>query len=403
MPAAATPAPPSGPSLHRKLMAYLSSVAVFVLAGGKGTRLHELTEGTCKPALPFAGSHRIIDWTLTNVKRSGLSRIIVATQHNPNMLRDHLAAHWEPAFRNGQFAVLDGRVAAACKEGFRGTADAVAHCLKAMERLQGSEVLVLGADHIYEMDFRLLLAAHRASGAKATVAAHPAPLAEAHAFRVLSVDDSGRVVRFDEKPARPAAMADDPGHALCSMGIYVFDRLWLLGALREIAKEPETRHDFGRDILPRALRDEGLYACRARHPDPSRPFYWRDVGTLDAFRTAHLELAASPAPCALARRVEESWMALPSKFADRHGNALMQGASLSPQAQVRNTILGPGLHLPAGVRIGYDAQEDAQFFRVTDEGTVLVTPQMYARYARAHPPVYSAASRAPDVDAAPYE
>lgn len=344
-------------------------VATILLAGGKGTRLFELTKQESKPAVFFAGGHRIVDFSMANVARSGLQNLIVATQFEPQTLHQHLPARWGHHFENGHLKLQDGRGK------YRGTADAVRRNWHLIEAADADYVLVLAADHIYEMDYRALVAEHRRSGAEATIAVDVVPQNQAHGFGIMDARADGVITSFLEKPANPPAIAGEPGFCLASMGIYVFSRDWLKQAL--FADENAT--DFGHHLIPMAVDQgrAGIFRLPACQSTGKR--YWRDVGTLDAFRRAHLDFAVS-APCRLP--------GLPSLQRWQYGedSIVMPGATVARGVRLKNTILAPGTHLPPGLVVGEDAQEDHRWFRTTPEGTTLVTQSMLLRRAqlRAH-------------------
>ncbi|MFD1807302.1 sugar phosphate nucleotidyltransferase [Gemmobacter lanyuensis] len=235
----------------------------------------------CKPAVPFAGA-RLVDFTMANAARSGLRQMLVALQYRPQLLARHLRAVWG---RNSRRAGAVRRDVGAAG-GYRGTADAVRAHLPDLTASGADEVLVLSADHVYQMDYRAMLHRHRESGAKLTVAVDEIPLAQAGRFGVLTADAAGRVTAFDEKPRHPQPIADRPTHALVSMGIYVIDRLWLSDLLRRTDMD-----DFGQDVLPEAVA-QGVVQVHRTGAD----FYWRDVGTLDSYRLAQLDFLATGTP-----------------------------------------------------------------------------------------------------------
>lgn len=349
------------------------SVLPILLAGGQGSRLFELTQRECKPAVPFAGGRRIVDWTVENVLRSGFGRLAVATQYCPSTLEYHLRAVWGRDFAPFGLAMFRGARLPGRSAGFLGTADAVAQILPLASRADDREVLVLSADHIYAMDYRPMIAAHRASGAKVTVAATVADLAQARGFGVIEADAGGAIVGFEEKPDRPVAMPGDAGRALVSMGIYVFDRHWLVDVLARDALDAASGHDFGHDIVPAAVA-QGMAQVHVPQGSGAQAFYWRDVGTLDGYRAAALDFAADPLPCALPRvrgpGVDAGFV--------RGDTVVMPGAWVAPGADLNRTIVAPNTLVPADLVIGRDADEDARWFRVTQGGTRLVTAAMLA-------------------------
>jgi glucose-1-phosphate adenylyltransferase len=262
-------------------------IAAFVMAGGEGTRLRPLTEQMPKPALPFAGRCRIIDFALANLQQSGAAPIFVLLQYKPQVLLDHLQRHWPAA------------VPLLPAQAYRGTADAVRQNLGRLEGLGVDLVAVFAADHVYRMDVRQMAAFHVARGADVTIAALRVPIGYACEFGVLVTDADGRVVGFQEKPAHPAPLPGDPGSALVSMGNYLFAPAVLKRTLREAALCGE--HDFGCHVLPRLVREGRVYAYdfRLNTVPGTRPTeesgYWRDVGTVGAYRDAEAD-ARGPRP-----------------------------------------------------------------------------------------------------------
>ena len=359
---------PDLPSQPRRtdhaLTAARPDAAVLLLAGGKGTRLHDLTERDSKPAVAFAGSNRIIDFAMANAVRAGLRRMLVATQYAPRSLHRHLPERWGGHFPERGLMLCDGQ------DRFMGTADAARQTWTALEAMGGRHILVLAADHVYDMDYGALLAAHRASGAAVTVAVDTVPRAEARGFGVMQADASGRILSFAEKPADPAAMPGDPTRAMISMGIYVFDRDWLREALFE---RPTEAMDFGHDVIPDAVA-QGVAAAWRMPAGPSGQAYWRDVGTLDALRRAQLDfVAAEPARLPFACPASDWYLG--------RGSIAMPGATVPVSARLTCTIVAPGTQIPPGLVTGEDATQDARWFTRTPSGTVLITQSMLDRRA----------------------
>ncbi|RDE10046.1 ADP-glucose pyrophosphorylase [Pelagibacterium lacus] len=345
----------------------IGSVATVLLAGGRGTRLHELTEAEAKPAIHFAGSHRIVDFAMANIVRSGLQRLLVATQFAPHTLAAHIPLHWGSHFSPGSLLVRDGR------DAYRGTADAVRRNWPVLVESGAEEILVLAADHVYAMDYAQLIQAHRAARAEVTVAVDVVPQAEAREFGVMQADRSGRIVSFREKPADPPAIIGEPGFSMASMGVYVFSRCWLDAALAD-----DDALDFGHHLIPRAVADGVAMAYRLPASPETGRAYWRDVGTLDALRLTQLDFAeALPVPLPDAADAH-SW-----RFG--RDSVLMPGASVSRFVRLARAIVSPGAHLPPGLVVGEDPVEDRRWFRRTEGGTVLVTPAMLQRRAQLRP------------------
>jgi glucose-1-phosphate adenylyltransferase len=270
------------------------TVAV-VLAGGKGTRLDPLTRNICKPALPFGGSFRCIDFSLSNCVNSGLRRIAVATQYKPEALLAHLWARWNSVAVGDATLIRAWRAEERAERfGYCGTADAIYRNLASIRDLEDSLVLVLAGDHVYKMDYRPMLEAHVARNAGVTIGCVEVPLAEARRLGCLAVGGDARVERFVEKPkSRVDVPAASRAKALASMGIYVFDGAVLAPVLATDAGLPHSGHDFATDILPRLLEGGRAYSYELRRPDIAAEAYWRDVGTLQSYWQAHMDLLGS--------------------------------------------------------------------------------------------------------------
>ncbi|MES9965416.1 MAG: sugar phosphate nucleotidyltransferase, partial [Candidatus Sedimenticola sp. 20ELBAFRAG] len=269
----------------------------LILAGGQGSRLQPLTNDRAKPAVPFGGKYRIIDFALVNCLHSGLRRILVMTQYKSHSLQKHLRDGWSlfnPEL--GEYITVVPPQMRTGESWYGGTADAVRQNLYMLKRSGAEQVLILSGDHIYRMDYAAMLRSHEESGADLTVACMQVPTDEARQFGVMSVHDNGRITRFEEKPENPALLPGSGGHALASMGIYVFSMDTLLKALEENEGEASS-HDFGHDIIPRLIDEAGVYAYRfggeSGRVSPDR--YWRDVGTLDSFYEANMDLL-NPVP-----------------------------------------------------------------------------------------------------------
>lgn len=377
----------------------------ILLAGGRGSRLYELTDSLAKPAVAFGPRNRIVDFTLENLRRSGLGQVLVATQFGAGPLEDYLNRAWRPVFGTGmRLRRASGTTMA--ERSYTGTADAVWKNAAEIDALAPREVVVLSGDHVYAMDYRPMIAAHRLAGAAVTIAADVVDRSEARSFGCIEAQAGGQVTGFVEKPARPPAIPEDPGRALVSMGIYVFDWPWLRERLRRDALDPASTHDFGHDILPLAVAGGAAQVVRGEAPGGGA-FYWRDVGTLDAFRTTWLAFDADP-PCPMPQvRPSPAARQLPSRLqtpvalddagsvvslgpgpepqAEVESSVIMPGARLAEGCRLRGVILAPGVRLPEGLVVGHDPEEDALWFRVTPGGTTLVTAQMLARRAMMQP------------------
>lgn len=401
----------------------------LVLAGGRGSRLHELTEGRAKPAVYFGGKFRIIDFPLSNCINSGIRRIGVLTQYKSHSLIRHLVDGWSFFQRDlGEFIEILPASQRTTGDWYKGTADAIYQNLDIVRTLLPEYVLVLAGDHIYKMDYGVLLAHHEKSGADMTVACVGVSLEEAKGFGVMSVDDDLRVRSFDEKPADPRPMPGTRDIALASMGNYVFNTDFLFRILKEDAKNGRSSHDFGKDIIPSIIGEHRVFAYPFLDPESGRQPYWRDVGTVDAFWEANMELVAVDPELNL---YDMDWpirtfhRQLPSaKFvfrdADRMGKALdsvvsggcvisgsevvdsllfssvrvhsygrIESSVLLPEVEVgrhcriRRAVIDRGCRIPPGTVIGEDLAADAERFRVTPKGIVLVTSKMLGQESTA--------------------
>ncbi len=401
----------------------------LVLAGGRGSRLHELTDIRSKPAVYFGGKFRIVDFTLSNCLNSGLRRIAVLTQYKSHSLLRHLQRGWsflKPEL-NEWVDLLPAQQRVDEATWYQGTADAVYQNLDII-RSEGPEyIVVLAGDHIYKMDYGAMLRFHAEKDACCTVACFEVPVAEAGAFGVMHVDDEGRIVEFVEKPAQPPPMPGRPDMALASMGIYVFDAEYLYAQLARDAADAGSAHDFGRNLVPAAVAQGVAWAqpfedACVRSEDDEAP-YWRDVGTIDAYWEANIDLTATKPALNLYDRRWPIWTyqeQLPSaKFVhnlpDRRGVAiesmvsggciisgslfrsllfsncrvhswsqvnwsvLLPNAEVGRRARLHRVVIDRGCRIPDDMVIGEDAELDARRFRVTAGGVTLVTRDMLAR------------------------
>jgi glucose-1-phosphate adenylyltransferase len=336
----------------------LPETYALVLAGGRGSRLMGLTQRCAKPAVPFAGAHRIIDFVLANCLHSGVRRVGVLTQYRSQALIRHLSRAWAGAFDDLEVVPAQQQ----CGEGwYDGTADAVRQNLELLAEAAPSHVFVLGGDHVYRMDYRVMLEEHLCTGSQVTVAGLEVPLEEAVSLGVMAVDERGRVRSFDEKPARPVPLPGRPRRALASMGLYLFDTRVLVEALEHDAADPRSSHDFGRDVIPALVAQGAVRTHRfersAVGPEGS-PVYWRDVGTVDAYWAAHMDLLGlaprlplddprGPLPVGGARLA-------PARFeggaVEVRDSLLNDGVTVGAARLVR-AALGPGVRVADGARI----------------------------------------------------
>ena len=396
----------------------------LVLAGGQGSRLHELTEWRAKPGLHFGGKYRIIDFPLSNCINSGVRRVGVLTQYKAHSLIRHLVHGWS-WFQAGrrEFVEILPASQRIGGEWYRGTADAIYQNLDIIRTHSPSFVLILAGDHVYKMDYGPFLAMHAETGADMTVCCVELPVEEAAGeLGVMTVDESGRVIAFDEKPEQPNSIPGKPGICLASMGNYIFNTDFLYEQVIKDADTPGTNHDFGRNIIPSIIKDYRVYAYPFRDPKTSEQAYWRDVGTLDAFWSANMELVSVTPQLNMYDTdwpiYTHQWQSPPAKFifdeAERQGVAIqsmVSGGCVISGAEVRGSLLfsrcridsyskvtdsvvlpdvsigqncainraiiDRGSKIEDGTVIGEDHDADRERgFRVTKSGLTLVTPDM---------------------------
>lgn len=395
-----------------------------ILAGGRGNRLMSLTDKQAKPAVPFGGTFRIVDFTLSNCLNSGFRRIHVLTQYQSEGLNGYLADGWQNFLKNDRTEYIDILSADASKgQVFKGTADAVYQSLPSLAHHEADWVLILAGDHIYKMDYAEMLQEHIATGADLTIPCIEVPRLSATGFGVMKVNDENRIVEFLEKPADPPGIPGQPEIALASMGIYIFNRKFLEKVLTEDAADEESSHDFGTDIVPRLVRSARVMAHRfsdscVRGPR-DKESYWRDVGTVDAYWQANMDMANDnpvidvndphwpimtgrqrlPPPQFIGDRhhgdAEQSIIGKGCIIGDAHirksllsekvhilKNADIYESVLLPEVTVgrnvslKKAIVERGCHLPDGLIVGADAAEDARRFYRTGNGVVLINRAM---------------------------
>jgi glucose-1-phosphate adenylyltransferase len=399
----------------------------LVLAGGRGSRLEDLTDKRAKPAVFFGGKFRIIDFTLSNCLNSGIRRIGVLTQYKSHSLLRHLQRGWN--FLRGEsnefIDLLPAQQRVDEALWYRGTADAVYQNIDILRSYRPEYLLVLAGDHIYKMDYSLMLLDHVEKGTGCTVGCIEVPRLDATALGVMAVDDQRRVTSFLEKPADPPGMPGKPDVALGSMGIYAFDADYLFRLLEEDAANPQSNHDFGKDIIPRVVSEGRAMAhpfgMSAVPPERDGKPYWRDVGTVDAFWSANLDLASDMPELNLYDKNWPIWtyqeQLPPAKFVpDQSGvhgktsNTLISGGcivvgsditqavlfsnvrvhadckiseavilprtEIGPNCRLHKVVIDRGCAIPAGTVIGEDPELDARRFNRTDNGVVLVTSDM---------------------------
>jgi len=401
-----------------------NNVLAIILAGGAGGRLQPLTRYRAKPSVPFGGKYRIIDFTLSNCLHSGLRRILVLTQYKSHSLHKHLRDGW--SVFNPELAEYITPVPAQMRTGdkwYQGTADAIHQNEYLIRRSNAEWTIILSGDHIYRMDYASMLRTHQTLGADATVACMKVPMAEATQFGIMSTDDKRRITRFDEKPEVVAACQDDSEHALASMGIYIFSTKLLIDTLDKDSRDVKSSHDFGKDILPKLILSHHVCAhyFGATEGRVSPDNYWRDVGTIDSFYQANMDLLQPIPPIDL---YQKDWAirsyqaqtpparAVPGDSGTEGvfinsmlaGGTVISGGSvdhsilfnnvfIDDQSMVANSVLFSNVRvgkkvrlnnciidkhvsIPNGEVIGFDRAKDSERFTVTDKGIVVI-PENY--------------------------
>lgn len=400
----------------------IRSTLSLVLAGGRGTRLHNLTDHRVKPGVPFGGNFRIIDFALSNCINSGIRRIGVLTQYKSQSLIRHILNGWSilnPEM--GEFIEVLPAQQWTGDQWYQGTADAIYQNLDVLREYNPRYVLVLCGDHVYKMDYGPIIAFHKAEAADVTVACIEVPRDQASSFGVVTVDESNRIVRFDEKPENPSPAPGRGDRSLVSMGIYVFDAAKLEEFLLADAAREDSGHDFGKDIIPSLVPTHRVVSFQFEDPATGEPGYWRDVGTIDSYWEANMELVSVTPRLNL---YDSDWPVRsavrhypPAKFvfneAGRRGLAMdsmvsagciisgsyversllftnvrvLEYASVRQSVILPDVVIEPGCRIthaiidsncviPAGTVIGEDPMADAERFHVSPKGIVLVTPEM---------------------------
>ena len=398
---------------------------VLILAGGAGSRLKGLTKWRAKPAVPFGGKYRIIDFALSNCVNSGLRRIGILTQYKSHSLLRHLQRAWSfMRAEIGEFVEIIPAQQRLDEGWYRGTADAIYQNIDIIRRHAPEQVIILGGDHIYSMDYSKMLFDHVTSNADVTVGCIEVPTEEAREFGVMSIDEHYRITRFTEKPANPESIPGKPGTSLASMGIYIFSTAYLYASLIDDAEKPESSHDFGKDILPGSIERCNVHAYPFLNKD-GKPAYWRDVGNVDSYWKANIELCAVEPELNLYNRDWPIWtyqsQSPPAKFVfdddDARGQAIdslvsggciISGArvkrsviffnteiekcttikdsvilpkvSIGQNCRITRAVIDKACVIEDGTVIGEDIEEDRKRFHVTESGIVLVTPEMLGQH-----------------------
>jgi glucose-1-phosphate adenylyltransferase len=401
------------------------NTVALILAGGRGSRLKDLTDLRAKPAVPFGGKFRIIDFPLSNCINSGIRRVGVATQYKSHSLMQHIQRGW--GFLRGEFNEFVELWPAQQRieeQWYKGTADAVFQNLDIIRNIRAEYVLILAGDHIYKMDYGQMLASHVRNKADMTVACINVPINDAKAFGVIGVNEEDRVIDFKEKPEHPDALPGDPTQAFASMGIYVFSAAFLYEQLIRDADDPKSEHDFGKNIIPRIINKYRVYAHRFTDScvgGEKGDYYWRDVGTVDAYWEANMELTKVTPELNLYDSDWPIWtyqeQLPPAKFVFNNegrrgtatdslvsGGCIISGANINqsvlfsnvrvhsfstiedsvilPQVEIgrnvklKRVVIDKGTVIPDGMEVGFDLELDRKRFHVSEKGITLVTAAM---------------------------
>jgi glucose-1-phosphate adenylyltransferase len=401
------------------MSALVDDALVIVLAGGAGERLFPLTKERAKPAVYFGGPYRIIDFVLSNCINSGLRRIFIATQYKSLSLNRHIRMGWSIVSEElGEFIEILPPQKRVGEQWYQGTADAVYQNLYSITRETPRQLVVLSGDHVYKMDYARMLRVHHERKAAVTLATIEVPLSDVSRFGIIAVNEQERVTGFEEKPKHATAIPGSPDFALASMGVYVFDTDVLVRALEADALQP-TQHDFGKDVIPALIDEVPIYAYRFYDENKKSSKYWRDIGTLDAYYEANMDLChvnpefnlydpewplrtyqpqAPPAKFVFAEADHRCGHALDSvispgcivsgstvsgsvlcpnvrvhSFCQIDQCILMPGVRIGRHARIKRAIIDRDVLIPRGALIGYDEDEDRRRHTVTDTGVVVVT------------------------------
>ncbi|MDN2482752.1 glucose-1-phosphate adenylyltransferase [Vibrio agarivorans] len=397
----------------------MAGVLGMILAGGEGSRLMPLTESRTKPAVPFGGSYRLIDFALNNFRNADLMKVYVLTQFKSQSLYLHMKKGWNPTSITGRFIDLIPAQMRDGKRWYEGTADAIYQNVGFIKEEDPEQVAIFGSDHIYKMDIRQMLDFHKERKASLTVSALRMPLSEASAFGVIEVDEDGKMIGFEEKPANPKSIPGHPDMALVSMGNYIFETECLCSELHEDAKNTESSHDFGKDIIPKLYPQGEVYVYDFSTndiPGEKPTTYWRDVGTIGSYWSAHMDLLEEDAPFSLYNR---NWQLHtyypplpPATFVDADhrkvkitdslisGGSYIQGSTIYKSVlgyrsniasgttisesvilgdvkigagcKIRRAVIDKDVEIAPGTVIGEDLELDAKRFHVSSEGIVVI-------------------------------
>ncbi|MFC1502962.1 glucose-1-phosphate adenylyltransferase [Pseudomonadota bacterium] len=402
----------------------MQDTLAVILAGGVGSRLSPLTDNRAKPAVPFGGKYRIIDFSLANCLHSGLRRILVLTQYKSHSLQKHLRDGW--SIFNPELGEYITNIPPQMRTGdswYSGTADAIFQNLYLLSRSEAKYVVVLSGDHIYRMDYAPMIEQHKQTNADLTVACMEVPVEEAREFGVMEIDQDQRIVAFTEKPQQPATLPGNSDCSMASMGIYVFTTQSLINALQDDAENSSSGHDFGKDIIPKLVDGGSIYAHRfgGEEGRVTQDAYWRDVGTIDSYYQANMDLLQPVPPVDLYQpdwsiRTYEPQLPPARTVSSATGNEgifinsiissgvvieggsaqnsilfprvkienaavvvnsiIFEGVEIGEGSHVQNCIIDKHVKIPSGVEIGVDVKADARRFHISDKGVVVV-PSSY--------------------------
>lgn len=403
----------------------MNDVLTIVLAGGKGTRLDPLTRDRAKPAVPFGGLYRIIDFTLSNCINSNLRRILVLTQYKALSLDRHVVSAWHfLPHELDEYVEIVPPQQRIDETWYKGTADAIYQNIYSIERINPKYIVILAGDHVYKMDYSRMIKFHKQREADLTIGCVTVPIMEGRHFGIMHIDEQEQVLRFDEKPQHPPSLPNDPDHCLASMGIYVFNASQLYEWLLKDAQDQNSYHDFGRSIIPQLLGKQKVYAYRFQNREGKEESYWRDVGTIDAYYQANMDLVAvSPTlnlyeqdwpihtlqpplpppkfvfdeagPVGHARR-GEAWNSMVcqgciisgghvsnsvlspnvrvNSYATVERSILLDEVEIGRHCRVKNAIIDKKVKLPPGTTVGFDLADDRRRgFCVSEGGVVVIT------------------------------
>jgi glucose-1-phosphate adenylyltransferase len=396
-------------------------VLAVVLAGGKGERLYPLTRDRAKPGVPFGANYRIIDFTLSNCANSGLRKIILLTQYKSLSLDRHIQQGWSFfSHQMDEYVQIVPAQQRVSEDWYQGTADAVYQNIYLLEQERPDITLILSGDHVYRMDYRTMIDFHQNNDADLTIGAIPMPRETSQQFGVISVDESWRIIGFQEKPKEPAGIPGKPDTILASMGIYVFNTRSLVVRVMEDAKQPQSSHDFGKNVIPSMLDRDRVYAFPFVDESTGTAAYWRDVGTIEAYWEAHMNLISSdpqlplfdrswpiytyapPVPPAkiisvgvegegirnsivsggtqiIGARVEDSVVGRSVEIFEESEisrSIIMDDVRINRGARLKNAIVDKGVVIPAGMTVGFNPDQDARHFSTRPSGIVVIPKGM---------------------------